>query len=258
MLQTYRIGRLFGFPLEVNLSFLLMLGVVLLWMGGLAGLFIVGIAFVSVLMHELGHAVVARRLGVTVAGIELHFFGGAAKMTTQPKSANDEVLIAAAGPAVSFVLGGVGMLIGSLTGIWLVELLGWINLIIGAFNLVPALPMDGGRIFRALLSKKTGYVRATEISIYVARAFAIALGVLGLVTSQLYLILLAGVIWWMGSQELRIARFLGNQYASGGERPRAPGEAEVMPRSFDAASGSQYGRFVIRREGGRTVVQYIE
>ena len=234
-----------------------MLGVVLIWMGGLAGLFIVAIAFASVLLHELGHAVVARRLGVTVAGIELHFFGGAAKMTSQPKSAGDEILIAAAGPAVSFALGGVGVVIGTLTGVWLIALFGWINLIIGAFNLVPALPMDGGRIFRALLSKRIGYVRATEISIYVARGFAIALGVFAVFTGQIYMALLAAMIWWMGSQELQIARLLGNQYARGGGAPvkNAP---EVMPRSFNPETGSQYGRFVIRRVGGRTIVQYID
>ena len=96
MLRTYRIGALLGFPLEVNLSFLILLGVVLLSAGGLAGVFITLLAFGSVVLHELGHALMARHLGIRIAGIELQFFGGAAKMIDPPRSAGDEIAIAAA------------------------------------------------------------------------------------------------------------------------------------------------------------------
>src|SRR5215510_13366939 len=146
MLKRWRIGALLGFPVEVNLSFLLLLGVVLLWMGGLAGLFVVGVAFGSVLLHELGHALVARELGVPVMGIELHFFGGAAKMIGEPRKASHEIAIAAAGPAVSLVLAGAGLGLGVALHAPLLGMFGWINAIIAAFNLIPALPMDGGRI----------------------------------------------------------------------------------------------------------------
>src|SRR5436190_22065529 len=103
MFPSYRIGSVFGFPIRLNLSFLLLLGAVLLWMGGLPGVVAVLLVFASVLLHELGHSVVARRLGVRIASIDLHFFGGAARMVDIPRTARDEIAIAAAGPAVSLV-----------------------------------------------------------------------------------------------------------------------------------------------------------
>src|ERR1051325_3989509 len=114
MFTSWRLGRMFGFPVEINLSFLLLLGVVFLAYGGLGGVMVVLLAFGSVLLHELGHALVARRLGVHVSGIELSFFGGAAKMHDMPRSANHEIAIAAAGPAVSLILAGAGLGLGGL------------------------------------------------------------------------------------------------------------------------------------------------
>ncbi len=220
MFRTYRIGTLLGFPIEVNLSFLLMLGAVLLFMGGVAGVIMVSIAFGSVLLHELGHAVIARRRGVAVAGIELHFFGGAAKMLNQPRTARDELAIAAAGPAVSFALALIGLALGTISGLHFVSMVGWINLVIATFNLVPALPMDGGRIFRAALSGRLGFLRATEISVSVARVFAVALGIFALATTQIFLLLLVFVLWTMGSAELAFARHM----------PFYPGD-RIQPRS---------------------------
>src|SRR6185437_15612737 len=101
--------------------------------GGLAGVLVVGLAFASVLLHELGHALVARRLGVHVSGIELSFFGGAAKMVQMPRSADHEIAIAAAGPAVSLMLAGVGFGLGVATHVWLFSLIGWINVILAGF-----------------------------------------------------------------------------------------------------------------------------
>src|SRR5688572_17270348 len=109
MFKSWRIGKLLGFPIEINLSFLILLALVFVAYGGLVGVMVICLAFASVLLHELGHAVGARRLGVHVEGIELGFLGGAAKMTTLPSTANVELMIAAAGPAVSLVLGGAGL-----------------------------------------------------------------------------------------------------------------------------------------------------
>src|SRR3954468_104982 len=114
MLKSWRLGRVFGFPVEINLSFVLLLALVFVAYGGLPGVIIVGLAFGSVLLHELGHALVARRLGVHVAGIELSFFGGAAKMVEMPRTPNHELAIAAAGPAVSLALGVAGLALGAL------------------------------------------------------------------------------------------------------------------------------------------------
>jgi Zn-dependent protease len=295
-LRSYRIGKLLGFPIDVNLSFLFMLGLVFLVWGGLSSVFVVLVAFASVLLHELGHAVTARRLGVPVAGIELHFFGGAAKMVGQPKTANDEVLIAAAGPAVSFALGVAGLIAGAGLGALglgaaaaLFQLLGWINVIIGVFNLVPALPMDGGRILRALLTRKVPFARATEISVRIARGVALALAITGVVTLHLYLILLAVFLWWLGASELRMARMMAHDftYDRAGYRRYDHADVEVLPSEYadilyrDGAdarghvgeqsfgwpsfgarrpgqSGLSFGGFVIRRRNGRVVIEPID
>ncbi len=278
MLRSFRVGRLFGFPIDINVSFLLLLAVAGLWMGGLAGIFVIVVAFSSILVHELGHALVARYLGVPIVGIELYFFGGAAKMAGQPKSAGDEIAIAAAGPAVSFVLGGLGMFLGAITGLEFLSLFAWINLVIGAFNLVPALPMDGGRILRAALSRKLGFVRATEMSIRVSRAFAIFLGLVGLLTAQLQLLVLAGVLWFLGNAELRAARLGGYDAPTWPSRQPQTSQAwshrqavdeqpEVMPKGAWQRPIGTWGQvhrpqpaggFVIRhRGGGRFVIERL-
>ncbi len=238
--KRWRIGSLLGFPVELNLTFLLLLGVVLLWMGGLAGLVVVAIAFGSVLLHELGHAVVARHLGVRVSGIELHFFGGAAKMIEMPRSANHEIAIAAAGPAVSLVLAGLGLGVGAITGSWLVSAIGWINMTIALFNLIPALPMDGGRILRALLTRRLDFVRATDIAVGVARVVAVGFAVVGVAAGMFQLILLAPILWMMGTQERMVARSMANQYAAGGRGP-----------------GPVRRGFVIRQRDGRLVIEVV-
>jgi Zn-dependent protease len=253
-LRSFRLGSLLGFPIHVNLTFLILLGVVGLTMGGVAAIAVVLLAFTSVLLHELGHALVARHLGVRVPRIELHFFGGAAEMADQPRSAGDEVAIAAAGPAVSFGLAGLSLLLAQLTGAALFSQLAWINVILGAFNLIPALPMDGGRILRALLSRRMGYLRATEISVYAARVFAVGLGIFGIATTQLYLPLLAVVLWLMSSGELRAAGQLQG-YA------RDPGVLFARDRGVQFAPRDEVRvglGFVIRRRGNRMIIEPLD
>ncbi|HUQ04984.1 MAG TPA: site-2 protease family protein [Kofleriaceae bacterium] len=221
--KRWRIGALLGFPVEINLTFLILLGVVFMWMGGVAGLVVVAIAFGSVLLHELGHAVVARRLGVRVSGIELHFFGGAAKMIELPRAANHEIAIAAAGPAVSLVLAGLGLGIGALAGSWFIAAVGWINLTIALFNLIPALPMDGGRILRAALTRRMSFVRATDAAVTVARVVAISFAAYGLFAGMYQLVLLAPFLWLMGTNERELARAMAHRYSydGGGYRQRS-------------------------------------
>src|SRR5262245_58870225 len=137
MFRSWRIGSLLGFPIEINATFLLLLAMMFVWFGGLVGVFLVLVAFASVLLHELGHAVVSRRLGVRVSGIELSFFGGAAKMVELPRTATHEIAIAAAGPAVSVALAATGFGLSAATGVGLLSLFGWINVIIACFNLIP-------------------------------------------------------------------------------------------------------------------------
>lgn len=240
----WRIGSLLGFPVEISWSFLLLLAVSMLAFGGLAAVFGIALAFASVLLHELGHAVVARHLGVRVSGIELGFFGGAAKMVELPRSANHEIAIAVAGPLVSLVLTGLGFGLAAATGIGLFAVIGWINLVIAGFNLLPALPMDGGRILRALLTRRMDFVRATDVAVKVARGFAIAFGLIGVVWGPLQLLLLAPLLWWMGTQERWMARMMASQYVRTREGYSARGAGsqdddfvEVLPRGFGGGRG---------------------
>jgi Zn-dependent protease len=207
MLKSWRLGTAFGFPVEIKTSFLLLLAFVFIWFGGLVGVGLVALAFASVVLHELGHALVARTLGVHVAGIELGFFGGAAKMANMPRNPTHEILIAAAGPAVSLMLAGVGLGIAGITHSALFAYIGWTNLIIAGFNLIPALPMDGGRILRAALARRLDHVRATDIAVQVARVVAVAFGVIGLGFGIYQLALLAPFLWLMGTREKMIARY---------------------------------------------------
>jgi Zn-dependent protease len=211
MWKSWRLGTLLGFPVEINLSFLLLLGVVLVAFGGVAGVALVILAFGSVLLHELGHALVARQLGVDVSGIELSFFGGAAKMVRLPRTANHELAIAAAGPIVSLALGGIGLGLAAVTHFGLFAWLGWTNLVIAGFNLIPALPMDGGRILRALLTRKLDYVRATDIAVTTAKVVAGLFVVAGLLGAY-QLLFLAPFLWLMATREQVLARMMAQEY----------------------------------------------
>lgn len=224
MFKSWRLGSLLGFPIEINLTFLLLLGFVLVGFGGVAGVLYVCVAFASVVLHELGHALVARQVGVHVAGIELGFLGGAAKMTNLPRTPRHELMIAAAGPAVSLMLGGAFLGLAIALGVPLLATVGVINLVIAGFNLIPALPMDGGRILRALLVPRYGFVRATDIAVTVARVAAIGFAVVGIWAGMLQLMVLAPFLWLMGTRERMLARM--GPAEAGWDRP----DVEVLGR----------------------------
>jgi Zn-dependent protease/CBS domain-containing protein len=150
--------------------------------------------FASVLAHELSHAVLARRLGLRVGGITLFIFGGATTIETDTQTARDEALIALAGPAASLGLGLVLLGIGAVIGPSEVQvLLGWlgvINLALGAFNLVPGYPMDGGRVLRAALWRFGGDpLTATRQAAMVGRVIG-------------YLMVAGGIYWALRSRDI--------------------------------------------------------
>jgi Zn-dependent protease len=179
--------------------------------------------FVSLALHELGHAVVARRNGIGISGIELWFFGGVAKMTRDTESPGEEFRVAAAGPAVTLLI--VALCLGAAVGVSRLDdvvdtaqfsaststspvpaLLGWlaaVNAVLFLFNLIPAFPLDGGRIARAVAWKLSGdRNRATRLSARVGQGFSYLLIGLGLflafssdVASGLWLIVLG---WFLG------------------------------------------------------------
>jgi len=258
MLKSWRLGSLFGFPIDLNTSFLVLLGLVFIAFGGLSGVGLIGLVFASVVLHELGHALVARELGVRVSNIELSFFGGAAKMVQLPKTANHELAIAAAGPAVSLILGGAGLGLAALTHVGLFAWIGWTNLLLAGFNLIPALPMDGGRMLRALLTRKMDFVRATDLAVKIARGVAIAFVVIGLMGAY-QLLFLAPFLWLLGSREQVLARMMADNYVYGrnGYSERGAGDVEVLGREAWQHRNSSMKRFTIRQRNGRLVIEEL-
>lgn len=205
MNETFRLGKVRGIPIGVNWSVLLILGV-LAW--GLAvgylpdaepgyrtsEYWLVGVTaalvfLASLLAHELAHALVAIRSGVGVHGITLWLFGGVSKLDADATTPADELRIALAGPAVSLgtaVLAGAGALAADVLDApnLLVAALTWlatINAVLGVFNLMPAAPLDGGRILRALLWRRSGdHLSATVSASNAGRVFGMVLIGLGL------------------------------------------------------------------------------
>lgn len=143
--------------------------------------------FVSIVLHELAHALTARRLGVEMRGITLFLFGGVAEMASEPKDSRTEMLVALAGPLASVLIAGACWVVARAGGDVLplvasatVGYLASINMILVAFNMIPAFPLDGGRVFRAMLWRWKGNVRwATRISSQVGAGTGAAFVVLG-------------------------------------------------------------------------------
>jgi Zn-dependent protease len=200
--DSIRLGRVAGIAIGVNWSWLVAL-VLITWTlaagvfpaqnPGLGDATHVGMAIVaaalffgSLLLHELGHALQARRDGMTIEGITLWLFGGVAKFSGRFPSAPAELRIAAAGPLVTLVLGFVFVAIAAMAGLpepadGVAAWLGYANLALLIFNLLPAVPLDGGRMLRAALWTRLGLARATEVAGFVAQSIAFGLIGLGLV-----------------------------------------------------------------------------
>ena len=177
-------------------------------------------AFGSVLLHELGHSLVAQRFGVRVLDITFWPLGGMARMSEIPEEPRIEGWIAMAGPAVNFALAALAAPVVAAAFVLSAPeraitagaaFLG-INLALGTFNLAPAFPMDGGRLLRAFLARRMDYVRATEVAVRVGRGVALAMLLLsaGLAlfssTTLCALPLVALFIWFAGGRELLAVR----------------------------------------------------
>lgn len=196
-----------------------------------------------VMLHELGHAVVAQRYNVKVINITLFPFGGLAQMSVVPEQPEQELAIALAGPGANFLLALPGAALLLVMGfpltsipaanetsvlwssVWL-----WVafNTVIGAFNLLPAFPLDGGRVLRAALVKKLGYLRATETAVRVGRylAFLMIGAAIFHPDAGLGFAFIAIFIWVMGGRELFVVRLrhmsdtanpLGRMFQFGGQ-----------------------------------------
>jgi len=163
--------------------------------------------FVCILIHELSHSLVAIKYGSKVKGIVLFIFGGVALIENIPREPKREFLMALSGPAASIAMAITFL---SLTSIHrqFFFLLGYFNLILGLFNLIPAFPMDGGRILRSILARSMGFVKATKVSAEIGKILAIVMAITGIFVS-LWLILIALFIYIGASEEEKLVTFEG-------------------------------------------------
>jgi Zn-dependent protease/CBS domain-containing protein len=228
MRWSFKLGQVSGIEIKIHLTFIF----IIIWaaaqgasgMGGIRGGFYAAVSllllFVCITLHELGHSLVARRLGIRVRDITLLPIGGLARLETLPQKPLHELLIALAGPAVNFTfVVGLGILlvfIGRAGGLpdlhylpsvlsrprSLLSLLVYLvaaNLILGLFNLIPAFPMDGGRVLRAFLSMWTSYPRATRIAARVGQFIAVGLILLGLSSFGSFMLVLVALFVFTGA-----------------------------------------------------------
>jgi Zn-dependent protease len=200
----FKLFKLFGFQINVDLSWLILflllswtfaanwfpqarpgLTTTTYWVMGVVTALLM---FVSIVLHEVSHALAARRYGLPIRGITLFIFGGVAEMTDEPPTAKSEFVVAIAGPIASIAIGGVCLALwaaGQVGGwpgpvISIAGVLAWINITLVIFNMVPAFPLDGGRVLRSILWHWKGNLRwATRITAGIGSAFGTALIVLG-------------------------------------------------------------------------------
>jgi len=218
MKWSYKIGSVFGIPLKVHLLFV----VLFLYLSfslkpeltlHAGNVFLFAGIFGSVLVHELVHSFVAIRHGIKIHSITLMPIGGVAHMATQPEHPVDEIKIAIAGPLASFAIAGL-MLAGaaaagcferllefSLTGGWLLSRIFWANVMLGTINLVPAFPMDGGRVLRGFLATRKGMMKATEDAVLVGQAFAVILYFIGATNENLRWLIIIAVFIYIGADQ---------------------------------------------------------
>ena len=220
MKWQWKLARIAGIDVYMHATFLLLIGWVALshWteqgtvQAVLSGVLFILMLFGFVVMHEYGHALAARKYGIKTRDITLYPIGGVARLERMPEKPIEELWVALAGPAVNVVVAAVLFVYLILTRTFepftnltistgsFIERLMIVNLWLVGFNLIPAFPMDGGRVLRALLGLRMDYVRATQVAATVGQAFAFIFGFIGLFSNP-FLVFIAFFIWTGASQE---------------------------------------------------------
>lgn len=231
MKNSIQIGKIMGIPIRLHITFLLILPVFAYIFASNAPMFGFNdvepvflkivlsmsaaiLLFTCVLLHELGHSYVALKHGYNIQSITLFLFGGVSSLEEIPRTPRTELKMALAGPGVSLFIGSVLLMLYHLLKAVFIDnpylrlflLIGYINIILFIFNLMPAFPMDGGRVLRAMLAERMSYIKATRTAAGVGRMFAIIMGILGLLTVSVggfWLILIAFFIYIGASEEER-------------------------------------------------------
>ncbi len=286
MSWSIKLFRVQGIDVKVHLTFVL----ILVWAGygwasaggsGLAGAIFGVVAIIllfgCITLHELGHSFQALAYGVRVRQILLLPIGGVADMEEIPDKPGQELRIALAGPLVSFALAavffGLAALLGGGVGVEPVDLavpgraglhgmlayLSTANLFLGLFNLIPAFPMDGGRILRAALALRLDYRRATAIAVAIGQGLAMVLGLLGFVSGSFFTVLIAIFIWIGAGQEggLVEVRDTLRDVRVGGAMTRRPEvllAGDTLERAVDLTLSTAQADFPVLDEARRTVV----
>ncbi len=220
MKWSWKISTISGIDVFMHATFLLIIGWVGLsylqqtgtLTGALEGIFFTLLIFGCVVLHELGHALAARRYGIKTRDITLYPIGGVARLERTPDNPVQELWVALAGPAVNLVIAvllfGWLILSGSLeplaslgmTSGPFIERLLLVNVSLVVFNLIPAFPMDGGRVLRAVLALRLEYTRATQIAATIGQGLALLLGLVGLFSNP-FLVFIAFFVWIGAGQE---------------------------------------------------------
>ncbi len=224
MKWTLKIGRVYGIELKIHFTFLLLIGWVMLMylnQGQSLASAIVGISFLlaifaCVILHEFGHSLAARKYGIKTRDIVLLPIGGVARLEKMPSNPLQELWVALAGPAVNIGIALILFFYLKLTSLVepyqaltashgnFLERVMMVNIFIVAFNMLPAFPMDGGRVLRAIMATRLDYGKATQIAASIGQTIAVLLGIIGLLYNPL-LILIAVFVWIGAAQESSMA-----------------------------------------------------
>jgi Zn-dependent protease len=220
MKWSWKIGTFAGIAVYIHATFLLLLGWIALshWMEyqsllpTLLGVGFILALFLCVVLHEYGHALAARKFGIATKDITLLPIGGLARLERIPDKPNQELWVALAGPAVNVVIAALLGVYLFLTGHFqpvqqmglthgaFLERVMFANLFLVGFNMIPAFPMDGGRVLRALLAKRMDYAKATRVAASIGQGLAFVFGFLGLFTNP-FLVFIAFFVWIGAAQE---------------------------------------------------------